>query len=275
MFGPVMGTLPPEGDLQSMYELSHTHTIEALEQLTKNDHDHTHTHTIVNEHIFLILLALIWFHLSMVLLFSPIKRRTPTNASKRESRPLRLDRYLRIGRRRENSNVHFLIWLLFRLFAYPFPFLTYSMSMCKHNDQSAYIQTNERTTEQEAFSSTDELGHFQYCLARSFIECQYWISREREKEKEMKVFIGEQCWMSRALRSSSRCNQHEKVGVPKMLLVRLTSIVQRNYRWIWLSESERAKGKEINLTLSSEEKWRRRRIVVDVVKRSLHTIVKW
>ena len=45
MFGPVMGTLPPEGDLQSMYELSlsltHNWGIRAIDE---NGHDHTHTH---------------------------------------------------------------------------------------------------------------------------------------------------------------------------------------------------------------------------------------
>ena len=114
-----------------------------------------------------------------------------------------------------------------------FPF-SYSMSMCKHNDQSAYKRMNE------AFSSRDKAGQpaissivsvslsLLYSLVRWMSILNFERKRKRE-EKEMKVCSGEQCWMSTALPTSSRCNQHEKVGVP-MFLVLLPSIVQRNYR---------------------------------------------
>ena len=127
-------------------------------------------------------------------------------------------RYLRLGRERK-FQCTFPHLIAFSSICLPIS-LSHIRCPCVNTmiNRHTYKRTNEWMSKRRFLRQTSSASRpfpvLSHSLARSLnVNIEF---REREKEKEMKVFIGEQCWMSRALRSSSRCNQHEKVGVPKM-----------------------------------------------------------
>lgn len=120
-----------------------------------------------------------------------------------------------------------------------FPF-SYSMSMCKHDDQSAYIQTNKRRFLRQTSSASRRPFPV---LSHSLVHWMSILNFEREKEKKKWKFssVNNAGWAELFDRQVGAINMKKSVCLrcKGSFLVRLTAIVQRNYRWIGQKERER------------------------------------